>query len=76
MQELKNTLENTIMKRLAIETAISEVKLMESIGITNNPDNIDTYNKSLTSLYYKGLIDIIKDKYNMGSIIRIKVDYQ
>lgn len=76
MLELKNSLENKIMRRLGIHHAITELKLLEMVRETDNKEEIVQFNKTISKLYYKGLIEVVKDVTSSVNIIRTIQDYQ
>lgn len=73
MNESKNILENAIIKQLSIYHAIGEVKLMEMISHEDDlkGKGINNYQLALSKLYRKGIIEIVLDKTNSMSVIRL-----
>lgn len=71
MEQLKSL----ILKELSLRHAIGEGMLVSIMSSDNKEDRQRCY-EAVASLYHSGKIDIVKDKYNISNVIRLKVDYQ
>lgn len=76
MLELKNTVQNKILKKLTVHHALGENKLFSLITENDSTEAKEEYQQALAKLYYQGLIDIVKDPTNTIHIVRMKVAYQ
>lgn len=76
MLELKNTVQNKILRKLALHHAVAEGKLFDMITEHDSEDSKVEYQQAIAKLYHKGLIDVVKDPSNTMHIIRMKVEYQ
>lgn len=72
MFELKNTLENKILKNLAIHQALGTLKLFEIVRTDDNPEEFIHFQHALGVLMRKGIIDVVSDKTDTMQVARMK----
>ncbi len=71
------TIENNILKQLAIHEALGEVKLYNLVIGKDDKDSLLDYNQAIVSLSTAGLIEIALDKeYEIMNVIRLVRSYQ
>jgi hypothetical protein len=72
MFELKNILENRILKHLAIHQAMGEIKLFDTVTNADDKAEYIEFRLALSTLLRKGLIESVMDKTESMTVIRIK----
>jgi hypothetical protein len=72
MFELKNILENRILKHLAIHQAMGEIKLFDTVTNADDKAEYIEFRLALSTLLRKGLIESVTDKTDSMTVVRIK----
>ena len=72
MEELNSTLKTNILSTLESQCAISEIILKDTLCIPDSSEGYINYKATLLELMHEGKIEIVKDKYDMVSIVRLK----
>lgn len=74
MNASKNILENQILKQLSIHHAVGEVKLFEMVSHSDSGDGSEenrTFQIALSTLYRKGIIEIVMDPSETLNVVRL-----